>query len=82
VPDELKDLFDEGSRERGCSRFDEYADGLEKLNQKDKYHGIGEGDRGLQDYPGFGLSDMLDRYESLSLGKDDVLVERYRPVGC
>ncbi|OQE27014.1 hypothetical protein PENFLA_c006G04930 [Penicillium flavigenum] len=82
VPEELKDLFDEGSRERGCSRFDEYADGLEKLNQKDKYHGIGQGDRGLQDYPGLGLSDMLDRYESLSLGKDDVLVERYRPVGC
>jgi hypothetical protein len=78
VPDELKDLFDEASRERGCSRFDEYADGLEKLNQKDKYHGIGEGDRGLQNYPGLGLSDMLDRYESLSLGKDDVLVERYR----
>lgn len=81
VPDELKDLFDEESAARGCSRFDEYADGLEKLNQKDKYHGIG-GDRGLQDYPGLGLSDMLDRYESLSLGKDDVLVERYRPVGC
>ncbi|QQK43763.1 C6 transcription factor, putative [Penicillium digitatum] len=81
VPDELKDLFDEASKERGCSRFDEYADGLEKLNQKDKYHGIGEKKgkgkgKGLQDYPGLGLSDMLDRYESLSLGKDDVLVER------
>ncbi|CAI7577430.1 unnamed protein product [Penicillium discolor] len=83
VPDELKDLVDEASKERGCNRFDEYADGLEKLNQKGKYHGIGEGDgKGLQDYPGLGLSDMLDRYESLSLGKDDVLVERYRPVGC
>ncbi|KAI2699395.1 transcriptional regulator family: Fungal Specific TF [Penicillium roqueforti] len=83
VPDELKDLFDEASKERGCDRFDEYADGLEKLNQKEKYHGIGDGNgKGLQDYPGLGLSDMLDRYESLSLGKDDVLVERYRPVGC
>ncbi|KAJ5782086.1 hypothetical protein N7457_003860 [Penicillium paradoxum] len=80
VPDELKDLVDEGSAARGCIRFDEYADGLEKLNQKEKYHGIGG--QGLQDYPGLGLSDMLDRYESLSLGKDDVLVERYRPVGC
>ncbi|KAJ5559293.1 hypothetical protein N7535_009521 [Penicillium sp. DV-2018c] len=79
VPDELKDLFDEESKARGCSRFDEYAEGLEKLDQKDKYHGISGGE-GLQDYPGFGLSDMLDRYESLSLGKDD-LVERYRPVG-
>ncbi|KAJ5121073.1 uncharacterized protein N7515_009034 [Penicillium bovifimosum] len=81
VPDELRDLFDEGSRARGCSRFDEYAEGLEKLNQKDKYHGISGGEEGLQDCPGLGLSDMLDRYESLSLGKDDVLVERYRP-GC
>jgi len=78
VPDELKELFDEESASRGCRRFDEYADGLEKLNQKDKYHGIGGG---LQDYPGLGLSDMLDRYESLSLGKDDVLAERYR-VEC
>ncbi|KOS47024.1 hypothetical protein ACN38_g2006 [Penicillium nordicum] len=83
VPDELKDLVDETSKERGCCRFDEYADGLEKLNRKDKYHGIGEGGgKGLQDYPGLGLSDMLDRYESLSLGKNDVSVERYRPVGC
>jgi hypothetical protein len=82
VPDELKDLFDEGSKARGCSRFDEYAEGLEKLNQKDKYHGISGGEVGLQDYPGLGLSDMLDRYESLSLGKDDVLVKRYRPPGC
>ena len=46
VPDELKDLFDEASREKGCSRFDEYADGLEKLNQKDKYHGDWGGGRG------------------------------------
>lgn len=83
VPDELKDLVDETSKERGCCRFDEYADGLEKLNRKDKYHGIGEGGgKRLQDYPGLGLSDMLDRYESLSLGKNDVSVERYRPVGC
>jgi hypothetical protein len=74
VPDELKELFDEQSASRGCRRFDEYADGLEKLNQKDKYHGIGGG---LQNYPGLGRSDMLDRYESLSLGKDDVLAESY-----
>jgi hypothetical protein len=81
VPDELKDLFDEESTSRGCRRFDEYADGLEKLNKKDKYHGIGIADGGLQGYPGLGLSDMLDRYESLSLGKDDVLAERYRLGG-
>jgi hypothetical protein len=48
---------------------------LEKLNRDAKYHGIGgEGVLGLQEYPGLGLSDMLDRYESLSLGKDDVCV--------
>ncbi|KAJ5580232.1 uncharacterized protein N7459_006217 [Penicillium hispanicum] len=83
IPDELKDLFDEEASRKGHSRFDEYAEGLEKLNQEDKYRGIGgEGDRSLQDYPGLGLSDMLDRYESLSLGKDDVLSERHRPVAC
>ncbi|KAJ5128345.1 hypothetical protein N7526_006511 [Penicillium atrosanguineum] len=82
VTDDLKDLFDEGSLNEGHSRFDGYADGLEKLNQKKKYNGIGEDGQSLQDYPGLGLSDMLDRYESLSLGKDDVLSERHRPSGC
>ncbi|KAJ5389146.1 uncharacterized protein N7496_000214 [Penicillium cataractarum] len=77
IPDELKDLFDEESSAKGHRRFDEYADGLEKLNQDERYHGItgGEG-QSLQEYPGLGLSDMLDRYESLSLGKDDVFCER------
>ncbi|KAJ5273838.1 hypothetical protein N7478_008963 [Penicillium angulare] len=83
IPDELKELFDEESRGEGGHRFDQYAEGLEKLNQKEKYHGIGNGgDTNLQDYPGMGLADMLDRYESLSLGKDDMLVERFRPVKC
>lgn len=81
IPDELKDLFDQDASSQGHSRFDEYAEGLEKLNQNAKYHGIG-GDHGLQEYPGLGLSDMLDRYESLSLGKDDVLSGRPRPAGC
>jgi hypothetical protein len=83
ISDELKDLFDEDSTGRGHDRFDAYAEGLEKLNQEQKYHGIGsEGGANLQDYPGMGLSDMLDRYESLSLGKDDVFLERHRPAGC
>jgi len=82
VTDDLKDLFDEESSNEGRNRFDEYANGLEKLNQDEKYHGIGEDGQSLQDYPGLGLSDMLDRYESLSLGKDDMLSERYRPSGC
>lgn len=82
ISDELKDLFDEESTGRGHDRFDDYAEGLEKLNQEQKYHGIGREGTNLQDYPGMGLSDMLDRYESLSLGKDDVFLERYRPVEC
>lgn len=82
ITDDIKDLFDEESSNEGRKRFDEYADGLEKLNQDKKYHGIGEDGQSLQDYPGLGLSDMLDRYESLSLGKDDVLAERHRPPGC
>ncbi|KAJ5481085.1 hypothetical protein N7539_006979 [Penicillium diatomitis] len=80
VSDELKEVLDEKAGSRGHGRFDEYASGLEKLNEKEKYHGIpgrGEG-YGIQGYPGLGLSDMLDRYESLSLGKDDVFSERRR----
>jgi hypothetical protein len=77
IPGELKELFDEESLAKGHSRFDEYAEGLEKLDQDEKYHGITEGDgQSLQDYPGLGLSAMLDRYESLSLGKDEVFKER------
>lgn len=76
VPDELKDLFDENAVARGVSRLDDYASGLEKLGRDERYHGLPgfsgdfEGD-GLQKYPGLGLLDMLDRYESLSLGKDE-----------
>lgn len=81
IPDELTDLFDEEPNNQGHSRFDEYAEGLEKLNRDEKYHGIGQG-KSLQDYPGLGLSDMLDRYESLSLGKDRMLAERHRPAPC
>jgi hypothetical protein len=81
VPDELKDLFDEEPTNRGHSRFDDYAEGLEKLNRDEKYHGIGDG-QSLQDYPGLGLSDMLDRYESLSLGKDSLLPARQHTAPC
>ncbi|KAJ5895607.1 hypothetical protein N7495_007298 [Penicillium taxi] len=80
IPEPLKDLFDEDVFAIGHCRFDEYAEGLEKLNQDAKYHGIGGGQSGnIQEYPGLGLSDMLDRYESLSLGKDYIVMERYRP---
>ena len=83
ISDDMKDLFDEEATSVGHSRFDEYAEGLDKLNQDEKYHGIGgKGGSGLQDYPGLGVSDMLDRYESLSLGKDKVLTERHRHEGC
>lgn len=83
VSEELKDLFDEEASAKGDGkgRYDEYAEGLEKLNQDERYHGIGAGEGGLQDYPGLGLFDMLDRYESLSLGKDDV-GERAKPEVC
>lgn len=70
VNDELKALFTEDIS--SPSRWDGYAKGLEKLNEDERYHGIpGEGDHTL--------FDMLDCYESLSLGKDEVAPERYRP---
>ncbi|KAL4869719.1 fungal-specific transcription factor domain-containing protein [Aspergillus spectabilis] len=60
VDDELKKLFDE--QYTSWTLFDEYANGLEKLDQDERYRVLGE----------HRLSDMLDRYESLSLGKDDI----------
>lgn len=74
VPDELKELFDEDAVAKGCSRLDEYASGLEKLEQDERYHGLPAGEVSgdeVQEYPGLGLLDMLDRYEDLSLGKDE-----------
>lgn len=95
VSDELKELFDEDAVSKGHSRMDEYARGLEKLDRDERYHGIapgiepgsatgeeGEGIESLQEYPGLGLFDMLDRYESLSLGKDEIVMERSRPEEC
>lgn len=80
VSEELKELFDESGAD---GKFDEYAVGLEKLNSDERYHGINfDGGSGMQDYPGLGLFDMLDRYESLSLGKDDVSREREKPEFC
>ncbi|KAB8227453.1 Zn(II)2Cys6 transcription factor [Aspergillus alliaceus] len=70
VNDELKALFTEDIS--SPSRWDGYDKGLEKLNEDERYHGIpGEGDHSL--------FDMLDCYESLSLGKDEIAPERYRP---
>lgn len=74
VPDELKELFDEDAVAKRCSRLDEYASGLEKLEQDERYHGLSAGEVSgdeMQEYPGLGLLDMLDRYEDLSLGKDE-----------
>ncbi|KAG2010734.1 hypothetical protein GB937_007703 [Aspergillus fischeri] len=82
VSDELKDLFDEETPIKEQTRWDEYAEGLQKLNEDERYHGPGEGEHGLQDYPGLGLFDMLDRYESLSLGKDEIVSERRKPSEC
>lgn len=78
VSEELKELFDEDSIAKGQNRLDDYAKGLEKLNQDDRYNGLGNGSHNgedLQEYPGLGLFDMLDRYESLSLGKDEIVAE-------
>lgn len=69
IPEDLKDLFDEDS----SSKIDGYAEGLEKLDRNAKYHGIGpHRETNLQGYPGLTLYEMLDRYESLSLGKDSL----------
>ncbi|EYE94972.1 putative C6 transcription factor [Aspergillus ruber CBS 135680] len=79
VSEELKELFDEDAIAKGQNWLDDYANGLEKLNQDDRYNGLGNGSHDgedLQEYPGLGLFDMLDRYESLSLGKDEIVAER------
>lgn len=75
VSDELKGLFDERDKE---GRYDEYAAGLVKLEEDERYHGLGLGraEGGMQEYSGLGMFEMLDRYESLSLGKDEVVPAR------
>ncbi|KAL4975968.1 fungal-specific transcription factor domain-containing protein [Aspergillus desertorum] len=84
VNDEMKMLFDEE-----CtlpSAFDEFANGLEKLDADERYHVLGHSPWGSQgtissklDQPMTSgrsqqhpLCYMLDRYESLSCGKDDI----------
>ncbi|KAJ6151771.1 C6 transcription factor [Penicillium chermesinum] len=58
IPEALKDLFDEDASNKLQNRFDGYAEGLEKLNQDSKYHGIGrDGCTNLQDYPGLNLGE-------------------------
>lgn len=68
VSDDLKAMFDEESA--SASRWDEYAAGLQKLEMDERYRGAWDGE--------FSLFDMLDRYESLSLGKDEIAPERPR----
>ncbi|KAJ9200450.1 transcriptional regulator family: Fungal Specific TF [Paecilomyces variotii] len=82
VPEELKQLFSENL---DSDKWDDYASGLEKLNEDSRYPSIGadhgEVDpRKLQHYEGFGLCDMLERYESLSLGRDDTRNAKSRGV--
>ncbi|KAG2419768.1 hypothetical protein HFD88_004564 [Aspergillus terreus] len=67
--DEMRALFGESIPH---TPWDEYGKGLAKLEEDERYHGIGnERERTLVD--------MLDRYESLSLGKDEIAPERFRP---
>jgi hypothetical protein len=84
VSEDLKDLFDEdyaaakGQQGHGHGQWDDYAEGMPKLHRDSGYHGIGEqGGQSLAEYPRLGLFEMLDRYESLSLGKDDIVAGAY-----
>lgn len=64
VIEEIKTLFDEECT--SSSVFDEFSDGLEKLDADERYRVLGA----------HRLSDMLDRYETLSLGKDEIALGR------
>ncbi|KAE8144610.1 fungal-specific transcription factor domain-containing protein [Aspergillus avenaceus] len=68
VNDELKALFNEDPS--SPCWWDGYAKGLEKLNADERYR-VNPTDGSL--------FAMLDCYESLSLGKDEIAPERYRP---
>ncbi|OJJ66555.1 hypothetical protein ASPBRDRAFT_137881 [Aspergillus brasiliensis CBS 101740] len=68
VSDDLKAMFDEEST--SASRWDGYAAGLQKLEMDERYRGVWDGE--------YSLFEMLDRYESLSLGKDEIAPERPR----
>lgn len=58
----LRTLFSEDSENLEPASFHDWAEGLEKLDADERYRVRGE----------HSLSDMLDRYETLSLGKDDI----------
>ncbi|KAI9043560.1 Zn(II)2Cys6 transcription factor [Aspergillus affinis] len=68
---EMKALF-EATASSHYTALNDYARGLEKLEMDERYRGMpGEGDHSI--------SSMLDRYESLSLGKDEIAPERLHP---
>ncbi|KAH8431122.1 Zn(II)2Cys6 transcription factor [Aspergillus melleus] len=71
VTAELKALF-EMTPNSHFTALDDYARGLEKLEADERY-------RGMPDDVDHSISSMLDRYESLSLGKDEIAPERLHP---
>lgn len=68
VSEELKALLNVTDSSHHAT-LEDYAKGLEKLAMDERYRG----NPGEEDHS---ISSMLDRYESLSLGKDEVAQER------
>ncbi|PYI02031.1 pathway-specific regulatory protein [Aspergillus sclerotiicarbonarius CBS 121057] len=68
VPPGIKELFQQDSQSRAPDRWDRYAESLTKIDGDDSYLDTREAPQSLASY---GLHDMLERYERLSVGKED-----------
>ncbi|GKZ24426.1 hypothetical protein AbraIFM66951_010482 [Aspergillus brasiliensis] len=79
VPPGIKELFQPDSMAHVPDRWDKYAEELTKIDGEDSYVDHFEDD--LQSSAASGLHEMLQRYERLSVGKEDEWRDR-RPRGA
>ncbi|RAK95215.1 transcription factor domain-containing protein [Aspergillus ibericus CBS 121593] len=73
VPPGIKELFQQDSQSRTPDRWDRYAENLTKLDGETSAIDTREAPDPLANY---GLHDMLERYERLSVGKGDEWEDR------
>lgn len=78
VPPGIKELFQPDSKAQVPDRWDKYAEGLTKIDGEQSYVDHFQDDP--QSLATSGLHEMLQRYERLSVGKEDEWRDR-RPKG-
>ncbi|KAF7155930.1 hypothetical protein CNMCM6106_007842 [Aspergillus hiratsukae] len=68
VPEEIKELFGRYPASQKPDKWDDYVDGLDKLEGGEVQDT--QSMDGMRNYAASGVRDMLSKYESLSLGQD------------